>query len=310
MTLPPGVPVLAVTIAFQAVAALTSDGPGLNGSAISGPWGLYDHSGKPVLLGDSVLAFDFDQDMAVATYPVEKGGFESYNKVQTPFRTKFTFTKGGTDSDRKAFLAALDSAMNSTALLVGMTPEVIYPNVTIDHVDFRRSSRQGVTLLKVDVWCQQVRVAPPLDFSPSGTAGTPTPQLSNTTDPEAQSPTNSGPVQAFTPSPQVASPAGAPSSALGSLAVAASGTIRAVPALSTPLLSLTSAIGNAVPPPLASPFQSAVTYLRAGAPASGLVSGVISGSLGQTQRYLLSNGVNVPINTVSRLLPPGFTQVQ
>jgi hypothetical protein len=307
MALPPGVPALAINIAFEAVKILTSDGLGLSGQAISGPWGLYDQQGNPVLTGDSVLAFDFDQDAAVATYPVEKGGFESYNKVQTPYRTKFTFTKGGTESDRKAFLGVLNAVLKSTDPLVGMTPEVTYPSVTADHADFRRSARQGVTLLKVDVWLQEIRVAPALDFSNATAA---TPPLTDTADPEAKTPTNTGPVQATAPAPQSITPAGAQSSGQGSITSAAAGSLRAPPTLTAPLVYLTSSLGNVVPPPLASPVQAAVTYLRAGAPASGIVSGVITGALGQVQRYALSNGVTVPVNTVSHILPPGFTQVQ
>lgn len=310
MALPPGVPTLATAIVFDVVRAVSSDGFGLSGAAVSGPWGLYDQSGQPVVTGDSVLAFDFDQDSVVATYPVERGGFESYNKVQTPFRTKFTFMKGGSEGDRKAFLSALNAAANSTDLLVGMTPEVTYPGLTIDHIDFSRSARQGVTLLMVDVWCQQIREAPPLDFSQSGATDATTPQLTDSVDPESQSPVNIGPVQAQAPTPQAVTVEGAASSGQGSLTSPAAGSLRAPATLTIAAAALTRAVGNVVPPPLASPLQSVVTYLRAGAPLSGLVSGTVTGTLGQVQRYALTNGVNVPVNTVSRILSPGFTQVQ
>ena len=152
-------------------------------------WGIFDTSGKPVLTGDNVVAFDYRREFRVATAPVEGGSFSSYNKVETPFDVSFTFTKGGSTADRSAFLVAVKALLESTKLFVGVVPEGHYSNVNIVHADLRRTARAGATLLTVEIGCQLIRQTPPAAFS-------------NTQQPQGSATQNTGPVQSATPTTQ------------------------------------------------------------------------------------------------------------
>lgn len=309
MTNPDGVPSLAdPDVAFDEVDPVDSDGADVTDSSSIPLWGIFTPDGEPALTGDSTLAFEVDQDSSVTNYPIEDGGFESYNKVQVPFRVKFTFTKGGTTSDRANFLKKLDDLQASLDQFVGLTPEIAYPNLTIDHYDLRRSSKAGVTLLTVDVWCQEIRTAASIQAA-SGSPGVT--QITTSQDPESDDAVNSGPVQAAAPSQQSLTPAAAQGPP-GSIDAA----LTAPATLTAPLISLTRALGNVVPSVLGSAVRAAVTYANAGGPASGIVSGVRTGIIGQVTAYILRGPFGspaspvVPVNEVTNILPPGFTVVQ
>ena len=101
-----GVPVLDIgngEFVENITVTATQDGPGVSETTSTVKWGIFDSSGEPVIVGDSCLAFEYVRDSNVSKYPVEQGGFESYNKVQAPRGVKLTFTKGGTISDKATF---------------------------------------------------------------------------------------------------------------------------------------------------------------------------------------------------------------
>lgn len=302
MTNPNGVPPLADPgVSFDSVDPVEADGADVLDSSSTPQWGLFDQDGNPVLTGDSTLAFEINQDSSVTNYPIEDGGFETYNKVQTPFRVKFTFTKGGTTSDRASFLKKLDDLQASIDEFVAVTPEITYQSVTIDHYDVRRTARGGVTLLTVDVWCQEIRTGSAAQFS-NTTPGTT--QITASKNPEANNPFNNGAVQGIAPTSQSLTPSLA-EGPIGSI----EGALRAPATITAPLISLTRSVGNVVPPGL-SAVRSQITYVVANGPASGIVTGIVEGSIGQPTGYTLRASVVIPVNEVTNILPPGFTVVQ
>ena len=178
-------------------------------------WGIFDQNGKPVIVGTNTKSFEFDNEFRISDYPVEQGGFASYNKVATPFDIKLSFTKQGNLGERTNFLLALDSAIKSLYQFVVVTPEVLYTRVNVVRYNLRRTQKNGATLLTVDVWCREVRQAPDNVFSNSVDAvnqGTVTPTTDVTTSvavgnptlvqqPSGASPINNGTVQAQVPAP-------------------------------------------------------------------------------------------------------------
>ena len=134
------------------------------------------------------MAVDYKQGWHIADYPIEDGDFASYNKVATPFDAKVTFTQGGTESDRAAFLAAIEAAAASLALYNVVTPEKTYLNANIEHYDYRRTSRNGVGLLMVDVGLVEIRQVATTTFT-------------QTAQPSGADQVNGGTVQAITPTP-------------------------------------------------------------------------------------------------------------
>lgn len=154
----PGLPALpaAVSGLFSEIVSLVSDA--IFGSSQSqAQWGIY-LNGEPVVSSDNVVSVDFRQDFTISNYPVEQGSFASYNKVQHPFEVKVSFSTGGSDSDRQAFLASIAAIISDTNLYDFVTPEAVYTNVNVTHQDYR-INQGNVGLRTVEVGCEEVRPA-------------------------------------------------------------------------------------------------------------------------------------------------------
>lgn len=157
-------------------------------------WGIFDQAGIPVIatspaaaaVADSVVAFDFRREYRISDFPVEAGGFSTYDKIRWPFDARLIFTKGGSLQERQAFLAAIDALIASLALYTVVTPEVYYASATITHYDYTRRAESGATLIVVTVWMREVIPAP-------------APQFSNTREPSGADPVNGGTVQTQPP---------------------------------------------------------------------------------------------------------------
>lgn len=185
----PGVPPLlrnALNTGLGVITALTRDGIGVAARALTTQWGLFSTAGLPVLFADSCAAFDYRKEYSVSTFPLEEGGFESYNKVATPFDVRLTMVKGGSESERTAFLATVDRAVDSLSLYTAVTPEVSYPSVNAVSYSYRREARAGATLLIVEIGLTEIRE-------------TVTTAFTNTRQPEGQDTVNVGPVRPLEP---------------------------------------------------------------------------------------------------------------
>jgi hypothetical protein len=105
----------------------------------------------------SVVDFDYKQEWTVSTYPVEQGGFQSYDKVQLPFDVKMRVAAGGSQSNRQALLDTITSIANSITLYDVYTPEEFYANCSVTHVDYKRTAQNGVGLILADIWLMEIR---------------------------------------------------------------------------------------------------------------------------------------------------------
>lgn len=157
------------------------------GSIFSSTWGIYS-GGSPIIVADTVTGFDYKQEWSLSDFPVERGAFETYDKVQLPFDVRVRFVAGDTLANRSALLGSLAAIAGTTQLFDAVTPEATYTNVNITHYDYRRSARRGLGLLEVDVWCLEVRQG-------AMTIGT------STASPSASAQQNGGSVQPTTASP-------------------------------------------------------------------------------------------------------------
>lgn len=175
----PGVPALprAAGVVSAVVQLLVSDALSLFSGLDSPSWGLF-LDGVPVVTAESVVSFDFKKGARISSFPVENGGFESYNKVQQPYDVRLRFATGGTEADRQALLESVAAAIRSLSLMDAVSPEAVYPNVNPVHYDYRRTHVNGVGLLQVDVFCEEVRVRAASTFTTS-TATTSSPTTSD-----------------------------------------------------------------------------------------------------------------------------------
>ena len=122
----------------------------------SSQWGIYK-DGKAVLAFDSFVAMDFRAESHISDYPIERGNFESYNKVALPNEYRLTISKAGSDSDRSQFLSSLALIAKSLDLYSIATPDAAYAGTNITRYDFRRAAQNGVSLLVVDLNFQEIR---------------------------------------------------------------------------------------------------------------------------------------------------------
>lgn len=170
--LSPGVPVMLRApgpLAYVAPALRLADALGLLEFFLGPRWGIFTESGAPFAIPDSVFSFDFRREFRLADYPIEKGGFASYDKVEIPYEPRVRFA---VSIDKPGFLAAVDRALTSLDLFTVITPDFIYPSVSIHHYDYRRAAVQGAGVFLVDVWLTEVRIVNTTQFvntkSPAG----------------------------------------------------------------------------------------------------------------------------------------------
>ena len=172
------IPADAVQVPPEGPGLMTADSPTVGSSFGPQQWGIFSQDGQPVLVSDAVGGVEYTREYAISDYPQEQGAFESYNKVQIPFQAKVTLLSSLT---REQLLSTLESIVYSLNLVAVVTPEVSYPSANLTRYSLRRTARNGVTLIAVDLWCEEVRQDAGSQTSSvssqdaSQTAGTPSP---------------------------------------------------------------------------------------------------------------------------------------
>lgn len=169
----PGVPPLLRKNSSTVAAAvlLTKDAVG---ALLGAPakWGVFK-DGVQVIMPDSFISLDDKAEWQVPQYPLEEGGFQSYNKVTLPFEDHVVMTKGGSEADRRTFLALIDQISASTDLYDIVTPEKTYSNVNITRRDMYRDAQRGVSLLTVTLFFQEIRSSASAQFTQTNIAAAP-----------------------------------------------------------------------------------------------------------------------------------------
>ena len=149
-------------------------------------WGIYTPDGELALAVDSVFRLEPSREFRISDYPVEDGGFQSYNKVATPGETRITVTKGGPPAQRQAFLNALDALIESTDLVTVLTPDESFLDRNLVRYDYVRSAESGATLLILELMLIEVRQTAVAEYTKSKK-------------PSGADTVNGGPVQPETP---------------------------------------------------------------------------------------------------------------
>jgi len=173
----PGVPSLpSINTLIAAADLVLSDVLSLFGETTT-EWGLF-LGGAPVVVAESVVSFEFRQNYRISTFAIEPsnqqsaGGFESYNKVQTPYDVVLRFATGDTVAARQELLESAAAACASLDLMDAVTPEQVYESVNPIRFDYRRTASNGVALIVVDMFCEQVRTTASSSFTNAQQSGT------------------------------------------------------------------------------------------------------------------------------------------
>ena len=192
-----GVPALASNVVQQALSLLQFDTFNYFSTSPSTVWGIY-LNGAAVITADTITDFAWRKEWVVSDYHVERGAFESYDKVETPHETVIRFAAGGTADNRQALLSAIATIAPNLALYDIVTPEITYTNCNIHRIDYQRQPTRGLGLLQVNVGFVEIRQS-------VSEAGAPL-SAANVAMPSGASAVNGGTVQpqALTPTEQLA----------------------------------------------------------------------------------------------------------
>lgn len=166
----PGVPTLASYSSFVG-SLLVADTIAFITSLFRTQWGAFKN-GLPVIIADNVVDLSFKQEWSVSNYPIERGGFESYDKVNAPFEVRLRFSAGGILADRQDLLNSVAIVSDSLDTFDVVTPEVVYTGVNMMHFDYQRAADRSAGMIVVDTWWIEIRETAVAAFSntktPSG----------------------------------------------------------------------------------------------------------------------------------------------
>lgn len=164
----PGVPPLLRTVGtVLSVALLVRDVLSFFG-LLAPRWGIFQ-DGMPVIEAEAVIDFGYKQTWNLSDYTVEGGGFETYNKVSTPFDARVRFASGGSDGARIALLQSIEAIASNVELYDVVTPDRVYRNCNVSHYDYRRTATNGAGMILLDVWLLEVRTSAQAAFSDTKT---------------------------------------------------------------------------------------------------------------------------------------------
>jgi hypothetical protein len=115
-------------------------------------------TGEPIIRPDSVIALEYKGESRLAGYPMEKGAFSTYNKVQMPYDIRIRMTCSGNSwMKREDFIFKMDEIKKSLEMLQIITPDIRYTGVNLVRWDYKRTAQNGVSLLTVDAMFSEVR---------------------------------------------------------------------------------------------------------------------------------------------------------
>lgn len=147
-------------------------------------WGVFDDDGDPIADYTSFVSFDLRDDSRVADYPIENGGFASYNKVDEPFSVQVMLSCDGDTTRRNVFQRDLRWARRSLNLYTVLTQTGTYSNCNLVSVNWAHGVQDGATVVKAYCEFREIRQRGTTEFS-------------QTQDPSGSSPQSNGQVQAI-----------------------------------------------------------------------------------------------------------------
>lgn len=134
-----------------------------------------------VITPDTVLSVEYRGEQRISDYPVEGGGFSSFNKVAVPFDLRVRMacagrnyvqsveevldqalnsvlgTGFGQKMSRADFLAQLETMLRSLDLYDFVTPDYTYSSVNLVHYDYRKTATEGGVKVIADLYFREVR---------------------------------------------------------------------------------------------------------------------------------------------------------
>lgn len=120
-------------------------------------WTLATDDGSRALAFDSMLDISVANGAEIVTAPIEEGGFAAYNKAAGPRDIRVTLASQASLPEQQAVLECLDDLVEKTTLVTLITPSQAYFSLNLQSYDYRRTGRDGATLLVVQLSLREVR---------------------------------------------------------------------------------------------------------------------------------------------------------
>ena len=167
----PGVPVVPrnpATSNAYAPTTTTAATADITVQSNSAEWQVVDVNGALQLQPDTYADFQIRAEAVIPDYPIEQGGFASYNQVQKPFMIKLTAiitglqidngtTKAAGNDKRNTFLLAVKTLKESLNLSTVVTPDTVFDNAKLIDYNWSQRSDKGLTMLLVELVFKEVR---------------------------------------------------------------------------------------------------------------------------------------------------------
>lgn len=182
----PGVPAIFREATLPSLSELANLGLGALAELLFGTplWGLYDQDGQPAVVFDTFMGVRFRGGGRISSFPLEQGGFTSFNKVDSPYDAAIRLAHSGDLASRGVILAVLERIASSTDLYSVVTPEIVYASANLVNYSYSRDSRNGSSLLIVELQLEEVRQNAVAQFA-------------ETQEPSGADPQSNGQVQTF-----------------------------------------------------------------------------------------------------------------
>lgn len=170
-----GVPVLGAGATTPSTGtAASADGSNTITVAVSPSWGIVDSSGNSIFPSgggpDSYYSVGDDKAFNIPNYPVDSGGFESYNKAEKPANVRLVVMKMGAAADLQAFRQVIRTYLASVELLTIMTPGWTFRRYNMTEAAVERGPEKGAGLLQMTLTFTEVRTDATTAFTSSATA--------------------------------------------------------------------------------------------------------------------------------------------
>lgn len=124
---------------------------------INQQWTLLAEGGGQLVQFTSLLDIDILHEGQALSYPIEKGAFMSYNKVQSPLDIRVTLAKMGLPSEFSDILKTLDKYQTEALKLSAVTPSAYFDSLTLQSYSHRHEHRRNANMLTVELHLVEVR---------------------------------------------------------------------------------------------------------------------------------------------------------
>lgn len=106
---------------------------------------------------DSVLEMSFQSESEATSEPIEKGGFASFYKTNSPETVSLVFSFSADDARQNKALDKIRERKENYDLISILTPTHLYENMTIVSYSYNRTNTDGMTMLVLQVDFQQIK---------------------------------------------------------------------------------------------------------------------------------------------------------